>query len=89
VAFEHAERDAEEDVESVKEQDIPYAEKRLNQKIPTEPHSISYYIFYQKVNGTLRRRKRERERKARYLDGQTVGKEGEEPREADRGEVDS
>lgn len=29
MAFEHAERDAKEDVESIKEQDIPYAEKRL------------------------------------------------------------
>ena len=32
MVFEHAERDAEEDVESIKEQDIPYAEKRLINK---------------------------------------------------------
>ena len=29
MEFEHTERDAEEDVESIEEQDIPYAEKRL------------------------------------------------------------
>ena len=40
MAFEHAERDAEEDVESIKEQDIPYAEKGLiKNKIKTH---ISY-----------------------------------------------
>jgi hypothetical protein len=71
VAFEHAERDAEEDVESVKEQDIPYAEKRLNQKIPTEPHSISYYIFFTKGSTGHSDDERERER------------EGTVPRRAD------
>jgi hypothetical protein len=44
VAFEHAERDAEEDVESVKEQDIPYAEKRLNRKSNKNP--IVFHIIY-------------------------------------------
>ena len=32
MAFEHTECDAEEDIESIEEQDIPYAEKRLTKK---------------------------------------------------------
>lgn len=32
MAFEHGQRHAEEDVESVKKQDIPHAEKRLQKK---------------------------------------------------------
>lgn len=63
MAFEHAERDAEEDVESIKEQDIPYAEKRLNKnKIKT--HSISYFTKRQRDTQTTKERE-----KARYLDG--------------------
>ena len=81
MAFEHAERDAEEDVESIKEQDVPYAEKRLIKA----PYFIFSY-FYQRQRD---KSDDEREKEARYLDGQTVGKEGEEPREADCGEVDS
>jgi hypothetical protein len=32
VAFEHAQRDAEQNVESIEEHDIPHTEKRLSKK---------------------------------------------------------
>lgn len=32
MAFEHGQRDAEQDVESIEEQDVPHAEKRLDDK---------------------------------------------------------
>lgn len=34
MAFEHAQRNAEQDVESIKKQDIPHAEKCLKKKNP-------------------------------------------------------
>ena len=57
MEFEHAERDAEENVESVKEQDVPYAEERLNETPPPHIYNLQREI------------QREIKARLRYLDG--------------------
>jgi hypothetical protein len=74
VAFEYSQRDAEEDVESVKEQDVPHAEKCLTKKREGKRNVKRIVV---REGGTT------------YLDGETVCEEGEEPREADGGQVDA
>lgn len=71
VAFKHAERNAEQDVKSIEEQNVPHAEKRLK-KNPILHLQNTIPCGW----GT-------------YLDGEAVSEEGEEPREADCGEVDA
>ena len=76
---EHAQCNAKQDVQFIKEQNVSHAEQRLKTKPKNQ-------------NLMVRQRQRwacDTTEAAAYLDGETVSEEGEEPREADRGDVDA
>jgi hypothetical protein len=74
MAFEHGQHDAEQDVEYIEEQDNPHAEKCLPNNNEHQ-HTMSAHTHIEVACAHT------------YLDGEAVGEEGKEPREANHREV--